>query len=466
MSAEATKAAPAPESPTTARPLEMDDDDVQESGTLNIDDAARTNAAAAATTTTTTTTSSTGASATAATADEVPPPKPPRPLTEAQRNQQTLKEAFPTVDDAVIKAVLTASSGRIEAAFNALLEMTDPEAAERDRPPPPPPRPVAEPIGPTSTDPLQLEADERYARQLAEHYENVGAYEARTANRAYRGGAPMPRGRQQTGLRPDDDEYDREHSFIEDDLPIIKESLRKGFLETQTKVNTWFTNLKKKLDEQFDEDEEDRRAQGSSSFMGRPTRGQTRRSADYDRYDADPELLSDDFAGMKFHSDGTPVQNQHRPLGGNNPNLFKPPPPAKSPKPDGRRVSFRDTVEDIDAYNASARIPPPTAGTPPPSSATANANTAAAAGGPGAAPGKASKWQPLSAVEPSPIAENDPFSLGDSDDEREVSGHRTTGSREIKLEDAERLRQATADAMADSLVDEGKVKGTAGGEGK
>ncbi len=39
--------------------------------------------------------------------------------------------------------------------------------------------------------------------------------------------------------------------------------------------------------------------------MGRPTRDQTRRSADYDRYDADPELLSDDFAGMKFHADGS-----------------------------------------------------------------------------------------------------------------------------------------------------------------
>lgn len=67
--------------------------------------------------------------------------------------------------------------------------------------------------------------------------------------------------------------------------------------------------------------------------------------------------------------------------------------------------------------------------------------------------------------------ENDPFSLGDSDDEREAGGsHRTTGSREIKMEDAERLRQATADAMAESLVDEDKVKAGKGegksGEGK
>lgn len=279
----------------------MDDDDVQEQGVLGTEDAAtKPNA---------TTPPATNAPATGS--GDAPPPKPPRPLTEEQKNQQMLKEAFPTVEDSVIRAVLRASGGRIESAFNALLEMTDPDAAERDQPPPQPPRPVAEPVGPTTTQQSQLEADELYARQLAEHFENVGAYEARTSNRGHHGG--MPRGRQQTGLRPQDDPDDREHSFIDDDLPVIKESLRKGFMETQTKVNTWITNLKKKIDEQFDEEDEHQaqahaQGQGNNSFMGRPTRGPSRRSADYDRYDADPELLSDDFAGMRFHSDGSKSQ--------------------------------------------------------------------------------------------------------------------------------------------------------------
>ncbi|KAL2170519.1 hypothetical protein VTG60DRAFT_4805 [Thermothelomyces hinnuleus] len=436
MSAEAIKTPPGPESPTTVRPLEMDDDDVQEQETLGAENATAKPDATTATTTTTTTTSPAPANAPAAAANDVPPPKPPRPLTEEQRNQQTLKEAFPSVDNAVIKAVLRASGGRIEAAFNALLEMTDPEAAERDQPPPPPPRPVADPVGPTSTGLSQLEADELYARQLAEHYDNVGAYEARTANRAH-----QPRSRRQPGLGPHDDPSDREHSFLDDDLPLIKESLRKGFLETQSKVNTWFNNFKKKLDETFDDDDDDEHhAQGSSSFLGRPTRGQMRRSADYDRYDADPEVLSDDFAGMKFRSDGTPVQPP-RPAGGSNPNLFKPPPPSKSPKPGERKVSFRDTVEDIDAYNASPRVPP---------------KEGAATGGSGGA-AKSSKWQPLSPVDPNPIVENDPFSLGDSDDERELRD-KTAGSKEIKMEDTERLKQATADAMADSLVEDNKSK--------
>ncbi len=97
-------------------------------------------------------------------------------------------------------------------------------------------------------------------------------------------------------------------------------------------------------------------------------------------------------------------------------------------------------MEDIDAYNASPKIPPKDTTTSAPAA-------------------KASKWQPLSAVEPSPITENDPFSLGDSDDEREVKD-----KKDIKLEDntEDRLRQATADAMADSLVGDKPKAGGAG----
>jgi len=61
---------------------------------------------------------------------------------------------------------------------------------------------------------------------------------------------------------------------------------------------------------------------------------------------------------------------------------------------------------------------------------------------------KASKWQPLSSIDPSPIVENDPFSLGDSEDEKE-----THGSANKPDDDAERLRKAAAEAMSDSLVE-------------
>src|ERR1700709_786391 len=65
--------------------------------------------------------------------------------------------------------------------------------------------------------------------------------------------------------------------------------------------------------------------------------------------------------------------------------------------------------------------------------------------------GKQSKWQPLSAVEPSPIGdgENDPFSLGDSEDEKESKDR--VGGKEVHLDDTERLKKAAAEAMADSI---------------
>lgn len=56
-----------------------------------------------------------------ATAPPAAPPKPLRPLSPMQQNKVVLKEAFPSVDDNVIEAVLIASGGNIEPAFNALL---------------------------------------------------------------------------------------------------------------------------------------------------------------------------------------------------------------------------------------------------------------------------------------------------------------------------------------------------------
>jgi hypothetical protein len=161
-------------------------------------------------------------------------------------------------------------------------EMTDPEAAKNEAPPPQPPRP--------QQGRSQLEADERYARQLAQHYDNVGAYEQRTSNNAARG----------QGF--DDD---REHSFIDDDLPVIRENLRQGFLETQTKVNGWISNLRKRIEDGFDESEDGPSSEGQGRPQGRPTR----RSGDYERYDADPQVLGDDFAGMKLSSDGSTCFN-------------------------------------------------------------------------------------------------------------------------------------------------------------
>lgn len=71
---------------------------------------------------------------------------------------------------------------------------------------------------------------------------------------------------------------------------------------------------------------------------------------------------------------------------------------------------------------------------------------------------KASKWQPLSTVEPSPIGDNDPFSLGDSEDEKDNKDSKDTKDKpkEETLDENERLKKAAAEAMADNLVEPGK----------
>lgn len=56
-------------------------------------------------------------------AEEIPPTKPPRPVDPNVQAQNTLIEAFPDIDTNVIKAVLVASGGKVEPAFNALLSM-------------------------------------------------------------------------------------------------------------------------------------------------------------------------------------------------------------------------------------------------------------------------------------------------------------------------------------------------------
>lgn len=99
-----------------------------------------------------------------------------------------------------------------------------------------------------------------------------------------------------------------------------------------------------------------------------------------------------------------------------------------SPSPDRRRVSFQDgpPTEIDNLYDAST-----------PSKRLSSTS------------GKASKWQPLSTVEPSPVAENDPFSLGDSDDEKETKETKTkeqaTGS------EGEQTKHATLESVSDEV---------------
>jgi hypothetical protein len=408
-----------PESPTTARPLDFDDE-AQETGTTETD------------------------------STPAPPPKdaastkPARPISQREQNENTLREAFPTIDAAVVKAVLTASRGEVEPAFNALLGMSDPDAAkETEVPPAKPPRPTAKLT--------QLEADEKYARQLAEHYSGVNDQNRtpRTSSRYNEnlqgsrigkpGANPNPDdvpwrsfidGERNPRMRPTLGDQVSSHWTPLDDLPEIRDNIKKGFFETQSTVNKWLGNLKKKIDGEEDGGDFDsqpaRPAQGyNQQSYGRRSGDYARRSADMSRYDADPEVLGDDFSKLEMRDSEAAPKKPARPLA--NPDLFRTASGAKSPS-GSRKVSFQngppEEIKDRDMYGSATTPAQPT-----------SAN-------------KSSKWQPLSTVEPSPVAENDPFSLDDSDEEKDAK------PMEMKEDDEhERVQKATADAMKDDIGD-------------
>lgn len=64
---------------------------------------------------------------------------------------------------------------------------------------------------------------------------------------------------------------------------------------------------------------------------------------------------------------------------------------------------------------------------------------------------KSKKWQPLTSVAPHPEDDNDPFSLGDDDDEKENK------SDDLRKEDTERLKESARNSIS---------AGTGGDSGK
>jgi hypothetical protein len=365
--------------------------------------------------------------------EDIPPAKPPRPVSPNLQAENTLIEAFPTIDTKVVKAVLAASGGNVEPAFNALLGMSDPDfQAEDAQPPPQPPRP-------TQRQPMsQLEADELYARQLAEQYNSGGQ---RTQNR-YNQREPGRRG-------PNSQRYNegegKERSFFDDDLPEIGRNIQEGFLETQKVVNSWITNFKKKIDGDEDEDLYNSSPSGSrqntSEWPQRQNYGssqseqlhgirksaeRTRRSTETQRYDADPhELGADEFERLELRDDearkwshaaqdftntvDSPAAPPQPPRTSSrksaNPDLFKPQPKPPQSGP----------VDEVDAADRRA--------------AGNNASDA----------DKSKKWQPLSSVAPAPEDDNDPFSLGDDDDEK---------TEDLRKEDTERLKASARNSIS------------------
>ena len=93
-----------------------------------------------------------------------------------------------------------------------------------------------------------------------------------------------------------------------DDLPVIKQNLAKGYQDTKLTINKWLKDWQKKLDGDESDDpiprpggsQQQRRQDfgpsASNQLYGiRKSAEASQRSGEKDPYDADPQLLSDDF---------------------------------------------------------------------------------------------------------------------------------------------------------------------------
>lgn len=240
-----------------------------------------------------------------------PPPKPKRPQSPFSEACLTLKEAFPDADDNMIRALIVASNGQMENAFNGMLAFSDPSlkpdfsAAHHPRGGGPAPPPMSG--GGGGRHKSQIEQDEALARKLAQQYEHG------SSDRSSFSSSRRVRGSGYSGRYDDTRPSEPERSFFDDDLPEIKENLSRGFQETRTKVSNWVTTMRKRFDQ---EDDKPNRPSGYGYENARRT----------NYYDRDPAEMTDDFQGISLRDEDQPRRHSRE-------TLPKGPPPPKPPRP-------------------------------------------------------------------------------------------------------------------------------------
>ncbi|CCF57595.1 hypothetical protein KAFR_0C06040 [Kazachstania africana CBS 2517] len=208
---------------------------------------------------------------------EKAPPLPTREKTPETKEEnpifKQLREAFPNIEENHIKAVIIASQGAIDPAFNALLFLSDPDSGKDIKLPS---RPVTPGI--SSHKKLnQLEQDEMLARQLSDQYnkprrgrhhrprphrpqpgtDEYAWYEARIQDRERRRHRPLT-DEERREIYDDDDTW---ANFVEKDLPELRAKANKSIQETATKVSNWWSGVTKN----FANDEYDQQPRRSGS---------------------------------------------------------------------------------------------------------------------------------------------------------------------------------------------------------
>ncbi|EMG47778.1 CUE5 Ubiquitin-binding protein CUE5 [Candida maltosa Xu316] len=224
--------------------------------------------------------------------DSNPPPQPPRPKDPTQQVIDDLKEAFPTIEEKIITAVLIASQGNPDPAFNALLYISDPSF----KPEIPVYVPVSQQQQQSQRRQPQLQTkssndltdDELLARKLQKEFE-LEAKRNRRRNQHH-----QQQDHRRT-RRSHEEEYDEDNS--PDEFEQIKETFTQGLEEARTTLNGWVSNIAKRFDgggqqqqQQQHQSQENPKlfgALGGSSFNDNKRKT--------NRFDEDPEIIGNDF---------------------------------------------------------------------------------------------------------------------------------------------------------------------------
>ncbi|ODQ65121.1 hypothetical protein NADFUDRAFT_42414 [Nadsonia fulvescens var. elongata DSM 6958] len=363
--------------------------------------------------------------------------KPPTLEENLSPNETVLRDAFPTMDISLIRAVLVASRGDLEAAFIALLSMSDPT--------------FNNPQGSDEAAQRQLEEDERIARQLAE--EDQAQQRQRQLKRqqqrelqqkseavaeGYSGRFDDTSRRYETTRtsydfdgetgRPSYSDGDNNgvfttRSFMDEDLPQIKETLQKGFVETRTKVNNWVKNFQKRLDTldtsqqgmmtpgnflsvlgvgNNNNNEDSQETTATKGVPGHENRNTEAREVLHTstrntiplrdpRFDDDPVEISQNFECIQLQiDDGNDEDSEEDEL-------------AKK-KSETRKIAPGISTPHTKAETSSTVV-------------TAKSPTTLSKSGSSTSLNAESKWEPLRAVEPKD--DQDAFFLGDSDSDED-----------------------------------------------
>lgn len=260
--------------------------------------------------------------------DEKLPTPPPRPVSPFSQISKTLKEAFPTIEDKLITAVIIASQGNLDPAFNALLYISDssykPEINLSINSLPPPSHPSSKVRNGKSNKSVTnndnegsgiITDDELLARQLQKEFEKEDEkrrrkHESKQQRRQYQ----TENNNKFGGNHNDNADSDESP----DEFEQIKETFTQGIEEARSTLNGWVSGLSKKftLNEQQQQQQRDQQrdqqpklfgALGGSSFKGN-SNSNYRQSVSYNQqnnknsntrksnnFDEDPPILSNNF---------------------------------------------------------------------------------------------------------------------------------------------------------------------------